>query len=148
MIAVVMLSPVNFASSSASRYVSLVFDIQAHFLPYYHKTASILPFYHLDSSANLLRRARPLSVNMTAIRQVGPWLAGKGSSDPETSSEPAVRGVANPGSKSPLPCAGVLPELAGDLNGVNAGGLPPGLLVRARLHKSDVMGVGRFAAAQ
>jgi hypothetical protein len=67
----------------------------------------------------------------------------------------------------------VLPELAGDLERINARCLPPGLLVaramdrammrpaerdrelvarlaahRARLHKSDVMGVRRLAAAQ
>src|ERR1700730_1955358 len=72
-----------------------------------------------------------------------------------------------------LICPGVLPELAGYLKRVNAGCLPPGLLVaramdrammrpaerdrelvarltaqRARLDKSDVMGIRGLAAAE
>jgi hypothetical protein len=73
----------------------------------------------------------------------------------------------------PLIDAGVFPQLTGDLDGVDAGLLPPGFFVagamhravmraakrdgefiacfaaeRARLHKSDVMRIRGFAAAQ
>ena len=73
----------------------------------------------------------------------------------------------------PITESGLSPELAGDLNGVDAGRLPPGPLIagamdgavmraaerdrkfiacfaaeRARLHKSDVMRIRGFAAAQ
>src|ERR1700730_2008604 len=90
-----MLSPVNFASSSASRYVSLYSGPFSTFLPQYCLHSTFLPPRLKCELAETC--PTPLGEH-DGYRQGGPLLAGKGSSDPETSAEPAVRGVANPGS--------------------------------------------------